>query len=294
MSYHNGSVWPHDNALIAAGMARYGFRAEAARIFRGLFEASTYIDLKRLPELFCGFPRLRSHGPTFYPVACSPQAWAAGDPDLAAALLPRHHLRPGERLRRLRPAGAARLRRRHRAPPADARRRPSRRAARPRRLASRGPRPRPGAEGYARSPGAERFPLPPLAWPRQRDIGSRRRVLCLAAIRSDGNSGLVSMLQIARQMTLRQRSSPSSRWRSFLPASGSSTSSPTATGARARDPRPGAEDQPDRGAGDGANCHRREFGAADACDNPRGAATRLLRRTSGSSRPTCRSSPGSP
>ena len=67
MSYHNGSVWPHDNALIAAGFARYGFRAEAARIFRGLFEASTYIDLRRLPELFCGFPRLRSHGPTFYP-----------------------------------------------------------------------------------------------------------------------------------------------------------------------------------------------------------------------------------
>jgi glycogen debranching enzyme len=78
MSYHNGSVWPHDNALIAQGMSRYGYRAEAARILGGLFEASTYIDLKRLPELFCGFPRLRSHGPTFYPVACSPQAWAAG------------------------------------------------------------------------------------------------------------------------------------------------------------------------------------------------------------------------
>jgi glycogen debranching enzyme len=77
MSYHNGSVWPHDNAMIAAGFARYGYRAEAVQIFRGLFEASTYIDLKRLPELFCGFPRLRSHGPTFYPVACSPQAWAA-------------------------------------------------------------------------------------------------------------------------------------------------------------------------------------------------------------------------
>jgi glycogen debranching enzyme len=78
MSYHNGSVWPHDNALVAAGMARYGFRTEAARIFKGMFEASTYMDLKRLPELFCGFPRLRSHGPTFYPVACAPQAWAAG------------------------------------------------------------------------------------------------------------------------------------------------------------------------------------------------------------------------
>jgi len=80
MSYHNGSVWPHDNALIAAGMARYGFRAEAATIFRGLFEAATYIDLRRLPELFCGFPRSRSHGPTFYPVACAPQAWAAAAP----------------------------------------------------------------------------------------------------------------------------------------------------------------------------------------------------------------------
>jgi glycogen debranching enzyme len=80
MSYHNGSVWPHDNALIAAGFARYGFRSEAARIFEGLFAASLHIDLRRLPELFCGFPRQRSRGPTFYPVACSPQAWAAAAP----------------------------------------------------------------------------------------------------------------------------------------------------------------------------------------------------------------------
>ena len=80
MSYHNGSVWPHDNALIAAGFARYGYRAEAVRVFEGLFMASTYIDLRRLPELFCGFPRQRSRGPTFYPVACSPQAWAAVTP----------------------------------------------------------------------------------------------------------------------------------------------------------------------------------------------------------------------
>jgi glycogen debranching enzyme len=80
MSYHNGSVWPHDNALIAAGFARYGFRAEAARIFHGLFAASTYIDLRRLPELFCGFVRRQGQGPTFYPVACSPQAWAAATP----------------------------------------------------------------------------------------------------------------------------------------------------------------------------------------------------------------------
>ena len=94
MSYHNGSVWPHDNALIAAGMARYGFRSKAALIFKGLFEASTYIDLKRLPELFCGFPRLRSHGPTFYPVACSPQAWAASATLSLAAILPGVELRP--------------------------------------------------------------------------------------------------------------------------------------------------------------------------------------------------------
>jgi len=80
MSYHNGSVWPHDNVLIAAGFARYGFRRETSRILEGLFAASTYIDLRRLPELFCGFPRQRSQGPTFYPVACTPQAWAAAAP----------------------------------------------------------------------------------------------------------------------------------------------------------------------------------------------------------------------
>jgi glycogen debranching enzyme len=80
MSYHNGSVWPHDNALIAAGFARYGFRREAARLFEGLFAASTYFDLQRLPELFCGFARQRGRSPTFYPVACVPQAWAAATP----------------------------------------------------------------------------------------------------------------------------------------------------------------------------------------------------------------------
>jgi glycogen debranching enzyme len=80
MSYHNGSVWPHDNALIAAGFARYGFRRESARIFECLFHASTYVDLRRLPELFCGFPRQQTRGPTFYPVACIPQAWAAAAP----------------------------------------------------------------------------------------------------------------------------------------------------------------------------------------------------------------------
>jgi glycogen debranching enzyme len=80
MSYHDGSVWPHDNALIALGFARYGLAAEAARVFQGLFDASAYIDLRRLPELFCGFYRERGQGPTFYPVACSPQAWAAAAP----------------------------------------------------------------------------------------------------------------------------------------------------------------------------------------------------------------------
>ena len=76
ISYHNGSVWPHDNSLIALGMARYGCKVEAARIFGGMFDACRTIDLRRLPELFCGFPRRRAEAPTNYPVACSPQAWA--------------------------------------------------------------------------------------------------------------------------------------------------------------------------------------------------------------------------
>ena len=78
MSYHNGSVWPHDNAIIAAGMMRYGFRDEALQIFNSWFNASRYLDVNRLPELICGFCRHRGKGPTLYPVACSPQAWAAG------------------------------------------------------------------------------------------------------------------------------------------------------------------------------------------------------------------------
>ncbi len=77
MSYHNGSVWPHDNALIAAGMARYGHTDEAMRVLSALFDASLYFDAHRLPELFCGFPRRPNEGPTLYPVACSPQAWAS-------------------------------------------------------------------------------------------------------------------------------------------------------------------------------------------------------------------------
>ncbi|MDB6108542.1 MAG: putative Amylo-alpha,6-glucosidase, partial [Pedosphaera sp.] len=77
MSYHDGSVWPHDNALIASGFARYGFNAAALRILTALFDASQFMDLNRLPELYCGFERRRGEGPTLYPVACNPQAWSS-------------------------------------------------------------------------------------------------------------------------------------------------------------------------------------------------------------------------
>lgn len=77
MSYHNGAVWPHDNAMIAQGFARYGFREEAAQILTGLFEASLFLDLRRMPELFCGFLQRKGEGPTLYPLACAPQAWAS-------------------------------------------------------------------------------------------------------------------------------------------------------------------------------------------------------------------------
>ncbi|GAB6845545.1 glycogen debranching enzyme [Methylorubrum rhodinum] len=88
MSYHNGSIWPHDNAICAMGLARYGLKDEAARVFEGMFDTSLYYDQKRLPELFCGFMRRRQRGPVSYPVACSPQAWAAAAPFafLAASL----------------------------------------------------------------------------------------------------------------------------------------------------------------------------------------------------------------
>jgi glycogen debranching enzyme len=78
MAYHNGSVWPHDTALVAYGMGRYGLTDLAGRLLEGLFDASRYVDLRRLPELFCGFRRRAGQGPTLYPVACAPQAWAAG------------------------------------------------------------------------------------------------------------------------------------------------------------------------------------------------------------------------
>lgn len=78
MAYHNGSIWPHDNALIALGMSRYRLTQGVERILEGLFALSIHVDLHRLPELICGFPRKPGEGPILYPVACAPQAWAAG------------------------------------------------------------------------------------------------------------------------------------------------------------------------------------------------------------------------
>lgn len=78
MSYHNGSVWPHDNALIALGLSRYGYKHEVVRLMTGLFDASIFMPMHRLPELLCGFDRRENEGPTLYPVACMPQAWASG------------------------------------------------------------------------------------------------------------------------------------------------------------------------------------------------------------------------
>jgi glycogen debranching enzyme len=80
MSYHDGSIWPHDNALIALGLARYGLKHSVEHVFGALFSAATYMDLRRLPELFCGFRRENGRGPTLYPVACAPQAWASATP----------------------------------------------------------------------------------------------------------------------------------------------------------------------------------------------------------------------
>lgn len=82
MSYHNGSVWPHDNALIAAGFWKYGLRDHTLTVLKGLFELSKNVELYRLPELICGFHRRTHEAPTIYPSACAPQAWASGAPFL--------------------------------------------------------------------------------------------------------------------------------------------------------------------------------------------------------------------
>jgi glycogen debranching enzyme len=76
--YHTGSVWPHDTAVIAAGFRHYGFEREAVALTNALIDASKWFDDFRLPELFCGYDRAVTPFPVDYPVACSPQAWAAG------------------------------------------------------------------------------------------------------------------------------------------------------------------------------------------------------------------------
>ncbi|HEY4385150.1 MAG TPA: glycogen debranching N-terminal domain-containing protein, partial [Ktedonobacteraceae bacterium] len=82
MSYHNGSIWPHDNALVGLGFARHGRKEETADLLQKMFAASQHYDDARLPELYCGFTRDENYGPTRYPVACAPQGWAAGAPFL--------------------------------------------------------------------------------------------------------------------------------------------------------------------------------------------------------------------
>ena len=185
MSYHNGSVWPHDNALIAAGMARYGFRAEAARIFQ---RAVRGLDLHR-PQAparaVLRLPAAPQPRPDLLPGRLRAAGLGGGGADLAAALLPRHRLRPRERLRHLRPAGAARLHRRHRAAPAVARRRPPRRAARPRRRAGRRARARAAAVGSGRLRGAERSRACRLPARGRRISAVRRRSAPKAKARHD-------------------------------------------------------------------------------------------------------------
>ena len=85
MSYHNGSIWPHDNALIAGGFARYDLGDHALTVLDGLFDASLSMDVHRLPELFCGFSRRDGEHPTLYPVACSPAGLGLGGRVSAAA-----------------------------------------------------------------------------------------------------------------------------------------------------------------------------------------------------------------
>jgi glycogen debranching enzyme len=98
MAYHNGSVWPHDNALIAAGLARYGFRDGSLAVFDAMYHASLAMDQYRLPELFCGFPREAAEGPIWYPVACAPQAWAAASVFLLLQAVLGLEVRAGRRL----------------------------------------------------------------------------------------------------------------------------------------------------------------------------------------------------
>jgi glycogen debranching enzyme len=105
MSYHDGSVWPHDNALIALGFARYGLKEPTLRVLEGLFGAAQSFALKRMPELFCGFPRRGNAGPTAYPLACAPQAWSAASVfALLAAVLGISFVPSQQQIRFFRPA----------------------------------------------------------------------------------------------------------------------------------------------------------------------------------------------
>jgi glycogen debranching enzyme len=105
LGYHTGSVWPHDNAMIACGLRRYGFDEDSARIFDALLDAASQFDDYRLPELFGGFERMPGESPVPYPVACRPQAWAAGSvPWLLAYGLGLHAEGLDGRLRVVRPS----------------------------------------------------------------------------------------------------------------------------------------------------------------------------------------------
>jgi len=78
LGYHNGTIWPHDNSIIAMGLNKYGFKDELAVLFTSMYEAAGFYPIYRLPELFGGFQREEYDVPIKYPVACSPQAWSAG------------------------------------------------------------------------------------------------------------------------------------------------------------------------------------------------------------------------
>ena len=106
IAYHNGTVWPHDNSLICAGLVRYGRWAEAQLIMRRMMEAARHFDYQ-LPEVFAGFPRSETPFPIAYPTASRPQACAAGTPVLLLRLL--LGLQPNRRLHQLETVAPAEL-----------------------------------------------------------------------------------------------------------------------------------------------------------------------------------------
>jgi glycogen debranching enzyme len=112
MSYHNGSVWPHDNSLILLGLKEAGFHQEAETLMQGLIETAAQFPQHRLPELFCGYDRTDGEKPVLYPVACSPQAWAAGTAFVLLQVMTGLEPDPEQkriRLHPLLPAGMSRL-----------------------------------------------------------------------------------------------------------------------------------------------------------------------------------------